>query len=601
MVLFSYILLYHSEKDDIIDSHHLKRVFAMKIEKDAHHILKINLFTIATLSLFFSWLLAFPFYGPVLRALAPDEFLGVAGHQLSFVFICAHAITLFIGGLFIKNTAWWDKFLFLGAAAIVLCSLVFLLSYPLAWPVVWLTGMAIMGAASSFYILGWGVLFTFSPLSMGRMKTMALIIILSNVLLVVFNIASRYVDTTWLLILLILPLLGILGSIAFKPSLLHTWDEVPDTSPGKDLLSHSNIGTANPSKVTENPDAVTYLMQSKLDVSPTHPRLKEPTALPLSLLILFCLFVVGVFINGGFMYSIMLPAFDETLPRLGLFRFLPYLAVLLVIFKYGRKVELYTPVYAGITMLGLAFVFFALQGENWIGAALSVISVEAAFALMDLFVWVAMGTLAFIYLAPYVFFGIVGGVMVASVAVGYGVSSIFIEAGEAHRMTTAIFAAAAIIITFLIIPWLDRKMNRDFRLRQAFYLPGLPPTDPNAQKAMNMTMLSAYMEPGANNPGPVDSEQADMIHNKSEAEETLDKLLTKLLPGEKLTPREIEVTRLILQGYKNKEIAKRLHISDNTLKTHLKHIYPKFGVSQKRDILSLALNLKSSSDDGTIE
>jgi LuxR family maltose regulon positive regulatory protein len=48
---------------------------------------------------------------------------------------------------------------------------------------------------------------------------------------------------------------------------------------------------------------------------------------------------------------------------------------------------------------------------------------------------------------------------------------------------------------------------------------------------------------------------------------------------EPLTPREIEVLGHLAQGLTMEDIATALHLSVNTVKTHLKNIYRKLGVS----------------------
>lgn len=48
-----------------------------------------------------------------------------------------------------------------------------------------------------------------------------------------------------------------------------------------------------------------------------------------------------------------------------------------------------------------------------------------------------------------------------------------------------------------------------------------------------------------------------------------------------LTEREIEVLAHAGKGETNAGIAKRLHISEATVKTHLKHIYAKLGVTDR--------------------
>jgi len=47
----------------------------------------------------------------------------------------------------------------------------------------------------------------------------------------------------------------------------------------------------------------------------------------------------------------------------------------------------------------------------------------------------------------------------------------------------------------------------------------------------------------------------------------------------KLTPREEEILQLIGSGLTNKEIGRKLDISDKTVKTHLHHIYVKLNLS----------------------
>jgi DNA-binding NarL/FixJ family response regulator len=55
---------------------------------------------------------------------------------------------------------------------------------------------------------------------------------------------------------------------------------------------------------------------------------------------------------------------------------------------------------------------------------------------------------------------------------------------------------------------------------------------------------------------------------------------------DRLTPREMQIVALILQGCKNKEIAMRLTTTEQVIKNYLRHIYDKTGVS---DRLELAL------------
>ena len=50
-----------------------------------------------------------------------------------------------------------------------------------------------------------------------------------------------------------------------------------------------------------------------------------------------------------------------------------------------------------------------------------------------------------------------------------------------------------------------------------------------------------------------------------------------------LTAREAEVLELVASGGSNREIARRLFISEPTVKVHLRHIYEKLGVRNRAE------------------
>jgi DNA-binding NarL/FixJ family response regulator len=54
---------------------------------------------------------------------------------------------------------------------------------------------------------------------------------------------------------------------------------------------------------------------------------------------------------------------------------------------------------------------------------------------------------------------------------------------------------------------------------------------------------------------------------------------------ETLTPREIEIVRMVVQGLRNKVIAERLTISEGTVKVHLHNIYEKLGVDGRLELV----------------
>ncbi|HLZ57702.1 MAG TPA: response regulator transcription factor [Ktedonosporobacter sp.] len=60
---------------------------------------------------------------------------------------------------------------------------------------------------------------------------------------------------------------------------------------------------------------------------------------------------------------------------------------------------------------------------------------------------------------------------------------------------------------------------------------------------------------------------------------------------EQLTERETDVLRLLAQGYANKEIAATLHVAEDTVKTHVRHILMKLGVQSRTQATLAAMRL----------
>jgi DNA-binding NarL/FixJ family response regulator len=69
----------------------------------------------------------------------------------------------------------------------------------------------------------------------------------------------------------------------------------------------------------------------------------------------------------------------------------------------------------------------------------------------------------------------------------------------------------------------------------------------------------------------------------------LDELASPASSPEKLTARETEVLGLIAQGLGNKEIALALHISENTVKTHVRHILEKLNLRSRTEAATYAV------------
>jgi len=64
-----------------------------------------------------------------------------------------------------------------------------------------------------------------------------------------------------------------------------------------------------------------------------------------------------------------------------------------------------------------------------------------------------------------------------------------------------------------------------------------------------------------------------------------------MMPHVRLTRRENEVLTFLLEGVTNRQISRKLHISTNTVKTHVTHIFTKLGVENRTQAAVAAVKL----------
>jgi len=65
--------------------------------------------------------------------------------------------------------------------------------------------------------------------------------------------------------------------------------------------------------------------------------------------------------------------------------------------------------------------------------------------------------------------------------------------------------------------------------------------------------------------------------------------LNRSLTENLLTPREVEVLRLIAFGHTSVEIARKLHLSPRTVETHRAHVHRKLGLTTRAELVRYAL------------
>jgi DNA-binding NarL/FixJ family response regulator len=65
--------------------------------------------------------------------------------------------------------------------------------------------------------------------------------------------------------------------------------------------------------------------------------------------------------------------------------------------------------------------------------------------------------------------------------------------------------------------------------------------------------------------------------------------LAEHMADEALTEREVEVLQQVAGGNKNRDIANRLFISEETVKVHIKHIMEKLGAADRTQAVAIGI------------
>lgn len=83
------------------------------------------------------------------------------------------------------------------------------------------------------------------------------------------------------------------------------------------------------------------------------------------------------------------------------------------------------------------------------------------------------------------------------------------------------------------------------------------------------------------------TEKASIVIEATSPTASIQKRSDALAAAHGLSPRELEVLYLLGRGYNHGYIATRLYISENTVRTHVRHIYSKLGISSREDLIEL--------------
>lgn len=295
--------------------------------------------------------------------------------------------------------------------------------------------------------------------------------------------------------------------------------------------------------------------------------------------------IAATSIIGGFAYQVIFPSL--TLPG-NLDRFYDVLPYILMCFLCGwiadsfgrRPLANYGFVFLGLSMPAISL----FQGT--LGYLVTQTLIQSAYACIDVFLWVSLADIAPQDQVSY-YYGLGLGLNVCLIFAGMFLVERFLSIGEAGF--TGIAPVATVLLFFAVIGLvrLEETITPEAAVDQG--------TDTTRTAIQESKSGTGYSDLSHTPPLITGLSSKEPSHQVKEA---IDYYVLDLMAAEyALTRRELEVVVLLLKGLTNDEIQERLCISEGTLKTHLRHIFRKLDVSNRKELLVGFTQFLASSKD----
>ena len=275
---------------------------------------------------------------------------------------------------------------------------------------------------------------------------------------------------------------------------------------------------------------------------------KEKTVSIVKPLAFLCVFVVVITINSGLMYQVQGPAFSHLSWLTSWYWAVPYILALFIMRNLPRKTNRAYILYVAIAMIGFSFIAFMALDRSAPSYFVVNTLMLGACGVYDLFWWSILGEMLDYHQNPAKVLGIGLSANVLGILLGGLIGSVITSSGLPDSNST-LLALGVVCVTLVMLPPLHKRLVS--LLKDHAYL----------------TLLSEMP----------DKDQEQMMRE-----------FTYL---GRLTEREGEIAALLIKGKTYRMIAGELHVSENTVKTHVKNIYSKAGVQSRTELMNLLMDI----------
>ncbi len=291
---------------------------------------------------------------------------------------------------------------------------------------------------------------------------------------------------------------------------------------------------------------------------PAHAATRALPFLDLRPLWLLSPFLFVVYLAAGLTYAAVTPSLLRALHSPVDPSLVSYVVFIPLFALVGDRTTLRNVAVAGPLLLGLAFLVWAASPDT--GGALAVqVLMGAGYAAMDLLTWVAL-----LEIAPprgtATVFGIGLNMNVLPILIGAGLGT---EVPLLAHLPTATLAGGMLFLMLLAVVFF-----RDTAL-----------------------LVRGKEEGGERNPDGRGDPCPDSGAGRPASAAPQEQLSARLaeIAETPLSPREVEVASLVIQGRSLGEVARELIVSENTVKTHLSSVYRKTKTHGRADLAARVL------------
>lgn len=265
-----------------------------------------------------------------------------------------------------------------------------------------------------------------------------------------------------------------------------------------------------------------------------------------------CLFILLITINSGLMYRVMGPSFAHLEWLTSWYWAAPYIVALFVLRNLPRRMSRAYSLYVAIAMIGLSFIFFLLLGRSWMDYLVVNTLMLGACGVLDLFWGSTLGEMLDLGSNPAKIMGIGLAANVLGILLGGFIGGI-ISGGGTQSGNSTVLALGVVCVTLVLLPPLHNRLD---------------------------TLLKSHAFLAVFAAMPVQEQDRTMLESRMWG---------------MLTEREGEIAALLVRGNTYRFIASELHVSENTVKTHVKNIYSKLDVKSRAELMGLFIDTKSAS------